>query len=403
MSSLHLVTTMCVAEVLGMISMFTLAALLPDFIKEWQLTNTQAGWLSAISLGSYTLSVPLLVSLTDRVDPKRLYLVSTGLGAVSALGFALLAQGFWTALIFRILTGIALAGTYMPGLKAMSDHVEENQQPRAIAFYTASFGIGTALSFFLAGHINSWLNWHWAFAAGAAGSVLAFILVAKVLPARTPQRLIPSTALLDFRPVLRNRSSVAYILCYAAHNWELFGVRSWIVALLAFTQERHLEVGPLSPTLIATIMTLLGVWASIAGNELAMRVGRRRLIATVMLISAILCCLTGFVSTLSYTLLCYFCLFHGIVVTGESASITAGVLGTATPGYRGATMALHSTFGFGFAFLGPLFFGWVLDLSGSNTPMAWSLAFTSLGIVMLLGPMVLILLHPEALPADRKK
>ena len=149
---------MCVAEILGMISIFTLAALLPDFIKEWQLTNTQAGWLSAISLGGYTLSVPLLVSLTDRVEPKRLYLVSTGLGAASALGFALLVQGFWTALIFRTLTGIALAGTYMPGLKAMSDHVEESQQPRAIAFYTASFGIGTALSFFLAGHVNAWLN-----------------------------------------------------------------------------------------------------------------------------------------------------------------------------------------------------------------------------------------------------
>ena len=403
MSALHLVTTMCVAEVLGMIGMFTLAALLPDFIREWQLTNTQAGLLSAISLGGYTLSVPLLVSLTDRVDPRRLYLASTGLGVLSALGFSLVAQGFWTALIFRTLTGIALAGTYMPGLKALSDHIEESQQPRAIAFYTASFGIGTALSFFLAGHVNSWLNWHWAFATGAAGSAVAFLLVVGVLPARVPNRVIPSTALLDFRPVLKNHSSVAYILCYAAHNWELFGVRSWIVALLAFTQEKHTQVVQLSPTLTATIMTLLGVSASIAGNELAMRVGRRRLIATVMLISTVLCCLTGFVSTLSYTVLCFFCLFHGIVLAGESASITAGVLGTATPGYRGATMALHSTVGFGFAFLGPLVFGWVLDLTGGNTPMAWSLAFTSLGIVMLLGPIALILLHPEALPADRKK
>ena len=58
---------------------------------------------------------------------------------------------FWSAFIFRIVAGIALAGTYMPGLKLLSDHLSQmtggKDQSRAIAFYTSSFCIGTALSF----------------------------------------------------------------------------------------------------------------------------------------------------------------------------------------------------------------------------------------------------------------
>ena len=83
-----LVALMCVAEVLGMLGMFTFAALLPTFIREWQLTNTDAGWVSAIFLGGYAIAVPVLVSLTDRVDPRRIYLLSMALGCVAALAFA---------------------------------------------------------------------------------------------------------------------------------------------------------------------------------------------------------------------------------------------------------------------------------------------------------------------------
>lgn len=159
MSPFRLVAAMCTAEVLGMLGTSTFAALLPTFIADWQLTNTQAGWISAIFLGGYAVAVPVLVSLTDRVDPRRIYLTCTALGGMAALGFALFAEGFWTAMLFRALAGISLAGTYMPGLKALSDRIEGPKQPRAVAFYTSSFGIGMATSFLVTGASTSWLGW----------------------------------------------------------------------------------------------------------------------------------------------------------------------------------------------------------------------------------------------------
>jgi hypothetical protein len=60
--------------------------------------------------------------------------------------------------------------------------------------------------------------------------------------------------------------------------------------------------------------------------------------------------------------------------------LTAGVVTRADERIRGATMAVHSTLGFGAGFVAPLVFGAVLDLAGGNlSPLAWGLAFTSLG------------------------
>jgi len=47
--------------------------------------------------------------------------------------FALLADGFWSALAARALTGIGWAGTYMTGLKLLADKVDEKQMSRATA------------------------------------------------------------------------------------------------------------------------------------------------------------------------------------------------------------------------------------------------------------------------------
>ena len=78
--------------------------------------------------------MPILVSLTDRIDPRRVLITSLLIGGIASLGYALFAEGFWTALGFRALHGVGLAGTYMPGLKALSDHIEGPRQSRYVAF-----------------------------------------------------------------------------------------------------------------------------------------------------------------------------------------------------------------------------------------------------------------------------
>jgi len=105
-----LIVCVCISEILSVAASMYFPALLPNFQAEWALTHTEAGWISGIYFGGYAASVPILVSLTDRVDPRKIYLLSAGLGAVSLMGFGLLAQGTWTATVFRLLAGISFAG-----------------------------------------------------------------------------------------------------------------------------------------------------------------------------------------------------------------------------------------------------------------------------------------------------
>ena len=140
------ITTICLAEVLSMLTLATVPALLPTFIEEWSLTKTEAGWLSGTYYLGYLGAVPFLVSLTDRKPAKPIYLGCLVLSGISALAFAFLAEGFWTALVLRTIGGVGLAGTYMPGLKLLTDQLDRIKpgadHSRSVALYTSCFGVG---------------------------------------------------------------------------------------------------------------------------------------------------------------------------------------------------------------------------------------------------------------------
>lgn len=380
------VVALCVAEVLTMIGVFAFPAVLPTLMSEWRLTSTEAGWIGGVYFAGYAAAVPVLVGVTDRIDARRIYLIGAAVGAVSAFGFALVAEGFWTAMLFRLLGGIGLAGTYMPGLRALVDRFAGPRQPRAIAFYTASFSLGTAASFLVIGELAAAFGWRWAFAAAGLGAVVAVALAAGLKPA-APKPPAQPTHLLDFRPVLANRPAMGYVLGYTVHCWELFGTRSWLVAFLAFAAASQGEAPLLSPTTVATLGALVAMAASIVGADVAARGDRLKVCAATMIVSAGVSGMLGFTTALPYAAVALLAMVQAATIQFDSAALTTGAVLSAEEERRGATMALHSLMGFTAGFLGPLAFGAVLDgAGGQDQPAAWGLAFASLGVVTLLGP-----------------
>ena len=405
-SPTRLIVALCAAEIVSMLGAATFPALLPTFLAEWDITKTDAGWLNGIYYAGYLMAVPVLVSLTDRTPPRKIFYLCMVLTVLANLGFALMTSGFWSAFVFRIVAGVALAGTYMPGLKLLSDHLRhmagDKDHSRAVAFYTSSFGIGTAISFYLSGVVATALDWHWAFGLAALGPAAAMVLAAVLLPREDPALAqAPDTHLLDFRPVFRCRAAMGYVLAYTAHNFELFAFRAWGVTYLVFAAA----TGPTgnmgwSATAIVAVINLLGLPSSVLGNELSRRIGRHRTITMVMLSSAFLACVLGFSADWPYWVVVGLSLLYGITVTGDSASITAGVIAAAPKGYQGATMAVHSCIGFIGAFAGPLMFGVMLDLAsptgiGGETIASWGWAFAFTALIVTLGPLALAMLREK--------
>ena len=390
------------AEIFGMAGFSSYSALMPVFIPEWSLSDSRAGWISGVFFVGYLGAVPVLTSLTDRVAPRRVYIAAALVTALSSFGFAFVAEGFWTALVFRGLAGIGLAGTFMPGLKLLTDHVPAGPQSRMVAFYTAGFSVGSAISLAVAGSLEAAFGWRVVFALAGFGPLIAVAILALFLPRHDPRpSQAPATHVLDFRPVLRCREAMAYVLTYTIHNFEIFAARSWLVVYLVFAASRQPDGGAgwWSATTLAAVFTLLGVPSTILGNEIAIRFGRHRTIAAIMIVSAAVCVLVGFAPAWPYALVVLLVGLHTMTQIGESAAVTAGTVAAAPAGYRGATMAVHSTIGFSGSFLGPVAFGFALELGGgSQTEGAWIVAFVMTAMVMLLGPFALRLGRTKAPP-----
>ena len=398
-----IIAVFCLAQSLAQIGAMAFAALLPAFFAEWSLSHAQAGWLSGIMFGAYAAAVPILLPLTDRVDARRVYMCAVSITMLSHLGMAFLAEGFWTGLVFRALNGIGWAGTYMVGLKALSERVEGPAQSRAVAVHGASTGISSSFSFVIAGAVTAQFGWQAAFMVGAGGAFGALLVALTLFPA-SPRRERPASAprILDFKPVLRNASVMAYALGYCVHTWEMFVVRSWMVTFLTFAAAQG-DGAPnvLVPTVVATLASLLGTASSVLGNEMARRLGRKRWILLVFTVSMALALAVGFTAGAGYGTAAVVCLLYNAAIYADSSSLTAGTVGNADPERRGAALAVHAMLGYGGGFVGPLMMGLILHVLGGESVVNWGIAFGHVAVVLLVGPLAIRALKPRDLPGDR--
>ncbi|HMW16693.1 MAG TPA: MFS transporter [Accumulibacter sp.] len=383
-SAVALVIIFCGAETASMAGFALVPSLLPLLSQQWQLSATEGGWLSGIFFLGYILAVPVLVSLTDRIDARRIYLASASLTALALAGFAVFADGLLSALGWWWLAGLGLAGTYMPGLKALTDRLPLAVQSRGAAFYTATFGVGAGLSYLWSELLREMLPWFGQFAIAAVAAAMAVLLVGFAV-APQPLSAEQSTVARPWRAVVRDRRILAFCGAYFGHNWELFGFRSWLVAYLSWAHLRQPDPWTSMPGLIAAIATFLAVPASILGNEGAHRWGRRRWLKTVMPLSCVLALAVALAGNLPSLWLVLLLLVYAASMNLDSAALTAGVLTETAPEIRGTALALYSSIGFAGGFVGPVAFGIAIDGFGRSSPLGWSAGFVTLACGVAFG------------------
>ncbi|MBO68242.1 MAG: MFS transporter [Acidiferrobacteraceae bacterium] len=381
---LRLTFILIIAHVLVLASFANFAVLLPEFVTLWSLTNTEAGWIGGIIMAGYVVAVPILVSMTDVIDAKKVFIVGILLGVVGSFGFAFYADGFWSALFFRFLSGISVAGTYMPGLQIINDRVDVDHRERVIPWYLGTVGVGTGLSFFITGWLAEYMIWNDIFVvAGLLQAISLFIILTLV-----PNVKIEASRrrFFDFRPVFKNQLALAYIVAYAGHTFELFAFRAWVIALLVFSvmasesTATRVQLG----TIVAGF-SFLGVATSIIGAKIAYLRSRKVFFQFVVLFSFAIGASLGFLLDINFPIFLMVVALYSGLLMADSAALTAGTVNAAPDGALGVTLAVHSVIGFSGGILGPLVIGLVLDLSGGQgSQTAWTMAC----LAMAGGPLV---------------
>lgn len=359
-------------------------ALQPQLQREWQLSNTASGWIASAYYAGYMLAVPVLASLTDRWDARRVWLSAITLAAAGALGFGLLATGSETAAFFQALAGAGLAGTYMPGLKVIDDRVPGILHPRLVAFYTTSFGLGSSASYFIVGQLSDAMPWRAAIVCAAAGPVIAWSLVFATLHAVAPEKHHEHVSGARWREVLGSADSMRYVVAYSCHMWELFGMRAWLVPFLVFCTALHGETFA-APTTLAAMLALVGIPASFVGAELSARFDPRLVVIGIMVLSAIVGTIVGLSAAQSWALIIGISMCHHALVMADSAALTSGLVAVSPPQSRGTAMAIYSMAGFATAAVASLAVGGFLDLLGGQSLTSWPLAFALIVASNVLG------------------
>ena len=361
--------------VANLATLMTFAATLPEIAAEWSLSASEAGWIGGIYFAGYAVAVPFLASATDRMDGRRLYIASALLGAVASFAFAAFAHEFAVALALRFLSGVGVAGVHMPGLNLLMDRTEPPLQGRAAGIYTSSYAFGNGTSFLIAGMVDAAFGWRATFVAAGIGPLLSIGALA-LLPGPTVDRKSGDRRP-SFRALLRNRALIGYVAAFAGNTWEVFAVRVWFVAYLAWILSlpgNHMTLPALG--LLAGVASLAGVPASIVMAEMAARHGRRRVIIGICLFSVATCLALAATAGGPVRVVLPLLILVQITSFADVGALAGGAIAAADPAQRGAALALYALAGFATGFLGPVAVGAVLDwFGGATSASAWGAGF----------------------------
>ncbi len=393
----------CGSRVLGATWFVAYSAVLPLTQAEWGLSGREAGLVqSAFHLG-YLTSLFIVGFIADRYGAKRTYVLSGIAAWASPFLFVAFADGFWSAYWLHLLTGLCAGGTYTPVLALLNDNVERARRGRAMGFLIAGSSAGYAIALVVAGLALKFTDWRGALGVIAALPVVAWLLTLYAVRA-TPNVIHPRPAgepmLAALPAVLKNRRGMLSVWGYTFHNWELLALWAWLPAFLTAALMANGR-GTAEAATLALSLSALTYVANIAGSTvggiMADRWGRTQTILLWSCVSLALSFSIGWLMALPIGLLVALACVYNFSAIADSSTHSTVLAESVPPHMLGVAYAVRSVIGFGAGVVSPVVFGWALDAAGggrdSADAFAWGIAWTTLGLGAMLGPLATWRLH----------
>jgi MFS family permease len=388
---------LCASRVLSAAWFVAYSAVLPLVREDWGLSARDAGMIQGAFHFGYLASLFIVGFLADYFGAKRAFLVTGVAGFLSPIAFVLLVDGFWSALWLHALTGLTQGGYYTPVLAMVNEHVERQRRGRAMGLMIAASSAGYAVALGAAGLVLTFAGWRVALAVVAAMPAASW-LIALVAMRATPNVVHPRpeghTIFASIPAVLRNRKGMLSVWAYTFHSWELLGLWAWLPAFLTAALVIN-GAGPAEAAatgLALSAMTYVAnIAGSIVGGTMADRWGRTQAILLWSSVSLVVSFSIGWLVALPIALLVAIACLHNFSAIADSSVHSTVIAESVPPHLLGAAYAVRSVFGFGMGVISPVVFGWALDLAGggkmSGDAFAWGVAWATLGLGGLLGPL----------------
>ncbi len=379
---------------------FSAAGILPQLVARYRLSGLDQSLLTSSVLLGYVLGtmVSAVFGLADRLNPRRFFSASAVIAGASNLLLLWIDPALPAAIACRFITGATVAGIYPIGVKMAATWARNGSRDGGrsdmgllLGLLIGALTFGTAAPHLLDAFGGA--DWRATIALTSGLAFAAAVLVEFVALGPNHRRMPPFNprfVLLAWRDKALRLANFAYY----GHNWELFGMWTWLGAFIAASYQATL--GPRAafwaPLAAFAAIGVGGAIGCVGGGLIADRIGRTRLTAWAMAASAACSLSIGFLFGSNPWAVLALAFVWGITVIADSAQFSASIAELSQPEIVGTMLTVQTCVGF------LVTLGAVHLLPPLVHRIGWRYAFMPLAVGPILGIVAMTRLRarPEA-------
>ncbi|MBX3598494.1 MAG: TCR/Tet family MFS transporter [Rhizobiaceae bacterium] len=380
-----------VTAVLDIVAMGIVIPVLPELIREFTGSDSQAGWINglfvALWAGMQFVASPTIGSLSDQYGRRPVILISAA-GLAADYVLMAVAPNLWWLAVGRIIAGIT-SSAFTTAFAYMADITPPEGRAKAYGLIGAAFSAGFVAGPVIGGFLGE-ISPRAPFWAAAAMSGIAFLYGLFVLPeslapekrmAFSWKRANPIGAMILLRRhmELTGLAVVTFLLHFAHHVFSAI----WVLYAYHVFNWTPLQAGLVLSLVGALDMLVQGVLV----GPIVARIGDRATMVTGLTFGALGIAIMGIApSSLWYCLALIPNALWGLAMPTLQSLMTRRVSESEQGQLQGATMSVGSIAGI----VSPLFFGAVYALTVQpNSPLPYvGLSYFIASGILLTGALV---------------
>ena len=377
-----------IGRILSSVTFFMYVGSVHELIDLWNLSATEAGLIQTSLVIGFAIALFFSSYGSDFHNPNKILFIHLIINFLSSLVFYLIAKDFWSAIFINFFIGFAQGGIYGPSILLVSEKFKSKIKGTAMGIMLGSQSLGYALSLTISYFLTTTYGYKITFLTSSFISLVgaAFLWIAIYQDFFKQYKFQNLNKKFSLN---KNKKTKYLITGYTAHAIELFGLWSWLPVFLSIIILNKISITTLSVGIIIGFsIHLSGVFSSVIAGYLSDSLGRKKILVSFSLFSAVLSFLIGWSAELNLFIIILMAIFYSFFAIGDSGVLTAA-LTESTPKYCVVrTVAYRSILGIGFGSVTPAIFGFIIDITNNHEPINsntnWILAFSFLGTAGLI-------------------